>query len=100
MVTLMNETKKKEITSVTVSYEEFTSYDHIPVGNFYFKNALGDVIYLKTSQRELAQAWIDEYCGVKLKYLAIPSKIFKTKSKQENGLSTATGTSTRRGQKR
>lgn len=92
--------KKKEIVSVVVSYEDFTSYDHIPIGNFYFKNAMGDIIYLKTSQRELAQEWIDEYAGVKGKYLAIPSKIFKTKSRQENGLSTATGTSTRRGQKK
>ena len=95
----MTEAKKKEIAVVTVSYEEFTSYDHIPVGNFYFKNALGDIVYLKTSQRELAQAWIDEYSGVKNKYLAIPSKVFKTKSRQENGLSTATGTSCRKGQK-
>lgn len=90
--------EKKEIISVIVSYEEFTSYDHVPVGNFYFKNALGDIIYLKTSQRELAQAWIDEYAGVKNKYVAIPSKVFKTKSRQESGLITATGTSTRRGQ--
>lgn len=92
--------EKKEIVSVVVSYEDFTSYDHIPIGNFYFKNAMGDIIYLKTSQRELAQAWIDDYAGMKNKYVAIPSKIFKTKSRQENGLSTATGTSTRRGQKK
>lgn len=92
--------KKKEIETVIVSYEDFTSYDHIPIGNFYFKNALGDIIYLKTSQRDLAQAWIDDYAGVKGKYVAIPSKVFKTKSRQESGLSTATGTSTRRGQQK
>lgn len=96
----MIEKKKKQIEAVKISYEEFTSYDHIPIGNFYFKNALGEIIYLKTSQRELAQAWIDDYAGIKGKYLAIPSKIFKTKSRQENGLSTATGVSTRRGQKK
>jgi len=96
----MNEAKKKEITAVTVSYEEFISYDHIPIGNFYFKNALGEIIYLKTSIRELAQEWIDNYAGIKGKYVAIPSKVFKTKSRQESGLSTATGTSTRRGQQR
>jgi hypothetical protein len=88
--------EKKEIVSVLVSYEDFTSYDHIPIGNFYFKTAMGDIIYLKTSQRELAQAWIDDYAGVKNKYVAIPSKVFKTKSRQENGLSTATGTASRR----
>lgn len=92
--------EKKEIISVVVSYEEFTSHDHVPIGNFYFKNAMGDIIYLKTSQRELAQDWIDNYAGIKGKYVAIPSKVFKTKSRQENGLSTATGTSTRRGQQK
>lgn len=90
----------KEIEAVTISYEDFTSYDHIPIGNFYFKNAIGDIIYLKTSSRELAQAWIDNYAGIKDKYKAIPSKIFKTKSKLESGGLSCTGTSTKRGQKR
>lgn len=87
----------KEVEAVTISYSEFTSYDHIPLGTFYFKNALGDIIYLKTSNRELAQAWIDEYSGVKGKYKAIPSKNSTNKPRTESGEYTAVGSSTRKG---
>lgn len=91
---------RTEIISVVISYEEFTNYDHIPIGNFYFKNAMGDIIYLKTSQRELAQLWIDTNFPPKGKYKAIPSKVFKEKSKMESGEVSVRGTSTRRGQQR
>lgn len=90
----------KELITVTVSYEDFTSYDHIPIGNFYFKTAMGDIIYLKTSDKNIAQAWIDEYAGVKGKYVAIPSKVFKTKSRLESGLQSVYATATRKGQKK
>lgn len=87
----------KEIQAVTISYEEFTSYDHIPLGAYYFKNAMGDITYLKTSNRELAQAWIDEYSGVKGKYKAIPSKNTTSKPRTESGEFTCMGSNTRKG---
>lgn len=96
----MSEVKNKEIESVTISYDEFTAYDHLPIGNFYFKNAMGEIIYLKTSSRELAQMWIDQNFPPKGKYKATPSKIFKVKSRQENGEVSVRGVSTRRGQQR
>lgn len=90
----------KEIQTITISYEQFTEYDHIPLGNYFFKNALGEIIYLKTGDRQAAQDWIDNYSGVKGKYKAIPSKTFKTKSKLESGGLSCTGSSTRRGQRK
>lgn len=86
----------KELVTVQISYEDFTAYDHLPIGNFYFKTAMGDIIYLKTSNKELAQAWIDEYAGVKGKYKAIPSKNSSSKSRQEDGGVSASGVNTRK----
>jgi hypothetical protein len=86
----------KEIETVTISYEDFTSYDHIPLGNYYFKNAMGEIIYLKTSSAQLAQEWIDNYAGIKGKYKAIPSKTFKGKSRREDGGYSASGSNTRK----
>jgi len=89
--------KEKEIEAVTISYEDFIAYDHLPIGNYYFKNAMGEIIYLKTSSAQLAQEWIDNYSGVKGKYKAIPSKTFKGKSRREDGGYSASGSNTRRG---
>lgn len=88
--------KEKELVTVTISYEDFTAYDHVPMGNFYFKNAMGDITYLKTSNKELAQAWIDEYSGIKGKYKAIPSKNSTSKSRLEDGGVSASGVNTRK----
>lgn len=87
---------EKELKVTTVSYQDFTAYDYICQAAFYFKDALGQIHMLHSSKREECQAWVDENYPPKGKYKVIASKLQKTKSRQENGLSTATGTSSRR----
>lgn len=95
----MTEVKKKAIVTVTVDYESFTEWDFVPPGSYYIRDAIGNYIFLKTSNRKLAQDHIDLEYG-KGKYRVIPSKDDKTKSRLESGGLSCTGTSTRRGQKR
>lgn len=92
--------KEKELKVTTVSYEDFTAYDYICQAAFYFKDAMGQIHMLHSSKRDECQAWVDENYPPKGKYKVIASRNAKTKSRQENGLATATGTSTRRGQKK
>lgn len=96
----MTEAKKvKPMVTVSVKYEQFTEWDFVPPGSYYIRDAIGNYIFLKTSNRKLAQEYIDTEYG-KGKYRVIPSKDDKTKSKLESGGLSCTGTSTRRGQKR
>lgn len=91
--------KKKEMKTVVVGFVEFTSPDFIPYGSYYIRNASGDYVFMKTSDRKSAQAYADKTYG-KGKYNVIPSKTEKTKSRLESGGLSCTGTATRRGQKR
>lgn len=95
----MSVTKKKTIKTVTVQFEQFCDPDFIPYGSFFIRNAFGEYIFLKTSDRSLAQAWADENYG-KGKYTVVAAKLEKGVSKLESGGYSCTGTSTRRGQHR
>ena len=96
----MSDVKKvKPMVTVSISFNEFSEWDFIPPGSYYIRNALGDFVFLKTSDRNLAQKHVDLVYG-KGKYRVIPSKDDKTKSKLESGGLSCTGTSTRRGQRR
>lgn len=87
------------VRTTTVTFEEFSDYEFIPPATWFIQNALGEYIFIHTSQRPVAQSWVDENYG-KGRYTVKASKIQATKSKQEGGGLSCTGTSTRRGQKR
>lgn len=87
---------KQKITEV--EYEEFSRWDFIPPATFFIKNALGVYVFIHTSSRATAQAWVDEHYG-KGRYTVNASKIQKGKPLGE-GSKPAFGTATRRGQKR
>lgn len=91
--------KEKVLQTVVVTFEEFTAIDFLPPGTFYVRDALGNYVFLKTSDRLKAQKQIDTTYG-KGKYTVMAAKILPTKSKLESGGYSCTGTSTRRGQKR
>lgn len=95
----MQEKKVKPIVSVIVKYDDFTAWDFVPVGSFYIRDATGNYIFLKTSNRVSAQEHINNEYG-KGRYTVIPTKVEKTKSKLESGGLSCTGTATRKGQKR
>lgn len=82
-----------------VTYEQFTSYEFIPPATFYIQNALGEYVFIHTSKRALAQDWVNTEYG-KGRYTVKASKIQATKSRQESGGLSATGTATRRGQRK
>lgn len=90
----------KELKVTVVSFEEFTDIDFTPPSTFYYKNALGDLVFLHTSSRQVAQDYVDNTTGIKGKYKVIASKLQKTKSKQENGEVSVRGVATRKGQQR
>ena len=93
----MTEVKKKPVKTVEVTYEQFTAWDFIPCGSFYIRDALGNYLFLKTSNRAEAQAVINERYG-KGKYNVVAAKLEKGISRLESGEYSACGTSTRRGQ--
>jgi hypothetical protein len=95
----MSETKVKPMITEIVKFEVFSAWDFIPPGSFYIRTASGDYLFLKTSDRMLAQKHIDTDYG-KGKYTVIPTKVIKTKSKLESGGLSCTGTATRRGQQK
>lgn len=95
----MAEKKVKPILTETVKFEVFSVWDFMPPGSFYIRMASGDYLFLKTSDRLLAQKHIDTEYG-KSKYTVIPTKVIKTKSKLESGGLSCTGTATRRGQQK
>lgn len=73
----MSEIKQeKEIKTTVVSYEEFTDIDFSFPANFYILTAMGDYLFLHTSDRKKAQDYVDEHY----------SKLYKVKSsKLEKG---------------
>lgn len=87
---------KQRIT--VVSYEEFSAWEFNPPATWFIKDASGSYIFIHTSQRAKAQAWIDEEYG-KGRYTVNASKIQKGKELGE-GSKPAFGVATRRGQKR
>lgn len=84
--------KTEEIKETIVSYNDFTAWGFNPPALFYFRNAMGDYVFLHTQSRAKAQAHIDAVWGTK--YTAQRSKLENSAGKQL----TATGTQTRRGQ--
>lgn len=90
---------EKPVETVAITYEEFSEWEHIPYGSFFIRNALGMIVYYKTSDRSKAQKACDEEYG-KGKYTVIPSKIQKTKCKNEAGTYTCTGLATRKRQEK
>lgn len=95
----MVEKKVKPLVTVIVEYKEFTDYEFIPPGSFYIRPASGDYVFLKTSDRMVAQSHIDKEYG-KGKYTVVPAKIQKTVSRLESGGLSCTGTATRKGQQK
>jgi hypothetical protein len=95
----MTDKKIKNLKTVDVTFEDFCQWDFLPPGSYYIRTALGDYLFLKTSDRQAAQTYIDNMYG-KGKYTVVAAKIEKTKSRLESGGLSCTGTSTRRGQKR
>lgn len=88
----------KKLKVTLVDYDEFSRLDHTPAATWYVKDATGIFIYIHTSKRHVAQAWIDHEYGAG-RYTVNASKIQKGKPLGE-GSCPAFGTSTRRGQKR
>lgn len=82
-----------KIRTTTLTHEEFTEYEFEAPATFYFKNAMGEYIFLHTSKREVAQEWINENYGNR--YTVIASKIQKGKALGE-GSKPAYGTASRR----
>ena len=87
--------KKKELKVTEVSFEDFTAIDFVPPSSFYFKTALGTLLFISTLDRNLAQAWCDEYSGLKGKYKIIVTRDVKTKSRREDGGLSVYATATR-----
>jgi len=89
----------KELKITTVDYISFTDYEFMPPATFFVMDSLQNYHFIHTSDRKVAQDWCDDYFG-KSKYMVKASKLQKTKIKNEAGIYTVTGTSTRRGQKK
>lgn len=85
----------KEVEYVVVSYEQFTDYEFNAPATFYVMSATQDYYFFKTSDRAKAQARCDDLFGPN-RYTVKTSKIMKTKSKQEGGGYSATGSNTRK----
>lgn len=85
----------KELKVTIVSYEEFSDYLFQPPATYFFKNALGEIIFLHSSKREVCQAYIDDHYGPG-KYKVIAAKVQKTRPKSESGELSCTGTATRK----
>lgn len=85
----------KELKITVVTYEEFSDYLFQPPATYFFKNALGEIIFLHSSKREVCQQYIDDNYGVG-KYKVIAAKTQKTKPKSESGELSCTGTATRK----
>jgi len=84
----------KEVEVVIVSFAEYTSYDFIDPGTYFSVSAMQKYYFYKTSDRKAAQDKCDELFGVG-HYVVKTSKTVKTKSRQESGSYTCTGTATR-----
>lgn len=82
-----------KVRTTALTHEEFTSYEFEPPATFYFKNAMGEYIFLHTSKREVAQEWINENYGTH--YTVVASKLQKGKPLGE-GSRPAYGTASRK----
>lgn len=89
----------KELKTTVVDYNTFTDYEFIPPATFFVMDSLQNYHFIHTSDRKVAQDWCDDYFGSG-RYLVKASKLQKTKVRNEAGIYTVTGTSTRRGQKK
>ena len=83
-----------KVRVTTVDHEVFTEYDFIAPATFYFKNAMGEYIFLHTSKRAVAQEWIDHNMGSG-RYSVVAAKLQSNNKKSEGGLS-CRGTATRK----
>ena len=90
---------KKEVTVTVVSFEQFSDYEFNPPATFYIMDSLQQYYFVHTSDRKVAQDWVDETFG-KGRYTVKASKIQKTKFKSESGTYSAVGVATRKGQKK
>ncbi len=88
-----------ELRITTITFKQFADIDFISPATFFIQNAMGDYIFIHTSKRNVAQAWVDENYG-KGRYTVKASKLQATKSKLESGGFSCTGTATRKGQKK
>jgi len=77
----------------TFTYEEFTDDSFKAPTKHYFKDALGNYVFVKYSDRLVLQAWVDEEYG-KGKYKLNAAK----QGKGGRDGCTAFGTQTRKGQ--
>lgn len=91
----MGEKKVKDPKVTIVNYETFTDYLFIPPATFYIQSATGDYWFIHTSDRRIAQEYIDSVFD-KGKYTIKASKLQKTVSKSESGELSCRGTSSRR----
>ena len=88
----------EDIKISVITSEEYSAWDFIPPASHYFRNAVGNYIYIHTRCIKKAQEWIDNsehFRSVPRKYHAIPSKQ-RAGAKNVN----VRGTQTRRGQKK
>lgn len=90
----MTEQKKKVVKTVRVTFEEFTDYDFIPCGSFFIRDATGDYLFFKTSDRQAAQQESNNLYGVS-KYTVVAAKLDKTPSRLESGGLSVYATATR-----
>lgn len=84
-----------ELKTTVVTFEEASDIDFTPPSAYYFKNALGDLIFIHSRDRNKCQDYADEYTGVKGKYKIIAAKDVKTKSRLEGGGQSVIATATR-----
>ena len=88
----------KELKSTVLSYDQYTQMID-PPSTFFIRDAVGQYVFIHTSDRAKAQAYVDEHYG-KGKYTVIASRLQKTKSKLESGEISVRGVATRKGQKK
>lgn len=91
--------KEKEIKITIVDYATFTDYQFNPPSTFYVMDCLQNYHYIHTSDRKVAQDWVDSKFG-KGKYTVKASKEQKVKPRTESGDYTCVGVATRKGQKK
>lgn len=82
--------------TIIVPFEQYSQYDFLDPAYYFFKTAMGDRVYIKTSDRRLAQEVADEWSGIKGKYTVIAAKTSKTKSRRESGELSCRGIATRK----
>lgn len=67
-----------DLKTTIVSFEDFSALDFMPPSNLFFKNAIGDYIFIHTRDRKVAQAWVDDYSGGKRLYTINNARLQKT----------------------